>query len=341
MPCYHPLKAFEIGKTDNGKKLLKVVSGLADHIEYHGSAWRAVVDSSKAPASVPAVYDSIPIPCGKCIGCRLEHSRQWALRCMLEYADADSAWFVTLTYDDDHVPVSLYGDADTAEPRPSYTLRKRDLQLFIKRLRKKYGDGIRYLASGEYGDASYRPHYHAIIFNLPLEDLELLSKSMRGYLYWRSRTLDTIWGRGYVTIGAVNFDTCSYVARYVTKKAGKDLSGLYDTLNIEPEFLVMSRRPGLGYKYYESHKDAIYAHDEVIYATPDGGRTAKPPRYFDQKFMLDSEDVMSYIKDKRKECALWTSQSVQHLTDLDEYEYNVVKENAVNGKLKSLKRGQV
>ena len=114
----------------------------------------------------------VPLPCGQCIGCRIDYSRQWANRCLLELKYHDSAWFCTFTYDDDHVPRTYYPDPETGEAIPALTLQKRDFQLLMKRIRKKFeNDKIRFFMSGEYGSQTFRPHYHAILFGLHLDDL--------------------------------------------------------------------------------------------------------------------------------------------------------------------------
>jgi len=135
------------------------------------------------------------VPCGRCIGCRLERSRQWALRCMheLEFHKCNS--FVTLTYRDNDLPM---GNMEA-------TLVPDDLMLFWKRLRKEYGNGIRYFACGEYGERTRRPHYHACIFGVDFKDRKVFSTKGDFTLY-TSDTLDSIWGYGHCIIGDVSFE---------------------------------------------------------------------------------------------------------------------------------------
>ena len=137
MSCYHPMRAIVKGVKENGKKDLFIIK------------------DPKFELNVPGV-EYINIPCGKCDGCRLDYARQWADRCMLEAKYHDKNSFITLTYNDDNIPVAENGN---------YTLVKKDFQDFMKRLRESIGDvKIRYYACGEYGSKSLRPHYHAIIF---------------------------------------------------------------------------------------------------------------------------------------------------------------------------------
>lgn len=182
MACYHPLFALpDINPrtnrpylTENGKPRLRVFGASAN------------IDLNDP--------ELIRIPCGRCIGCRLEYSRQWANRCLLELEYHKEACFVTLTYDDDHVPISRYPDPATGEALPCLTLRKRDFQLFMKRFRKALGDvQIRFFAAGEYGRQTFRPHYHAIIFGWKPKDLIFYKQSEAGFMYYNSPFMDKIW----------------------------------------------------------------------------------------------------------------------------------------------------
>ena len=163
MSCYHPLTAWwSKFKTESGKRTLVFNARLAANID-----------------------DVIQVPCGQCIGCRLEYARVWATRCWHESLMHDQSYFVTLTYDDDHLK--------------TFSLVPEDLTNFFKRLRnyKK----IRYYACGEYGDKNGRPHYHAIIFGLSLNDLRAFSINKFGDPLYRSPFLSDIWSNGFVTIG--------------------------------------------------------------------------------------------------------------------------------------------
>uniref|UniRef100_A0AAU8AXP0 Replication initiator protein n=1 Tax=Dulem virus 166 TaxID=3145643 RepID=A0AAU8AXP0_9VIRU len=276
--CTNPLHAFKVAPDNgNGKPLYKIVSGEIDHLG--------------------TLYDYIEIPCGKCIACRLAYSRQWADRCMLEAQDHDSNYFVTLTYDDEHLPVNEIVDTETGEIVKHATLVKRDLQLFIKRLRKQTGQKIRYYACGEYGSQTYRPHYHAILFGLTLDDLRLYKMSPDGYNYYNSQTLDDIWKNGYSVITNVTWDTCAYTARYILKKKFGSAAEFYVRNSIEPEFTTMSRRPGIGRNYYEKNKNTMFDTDFLYLGGPDGSRSIKPPRYFERLFDAENPDV---FKNRRK-----------------------------------------
>lgn len=171
------------------------------------------------------------LPCGKCEECRIDQSNQTATRALIEAQKWPVNAFVTLTYDNIHLPKKR-------------TLKKRDLQLFWKRLRKHYK--IRYLACGEYGPQTRRPHYHAIIFNYWPEDCELHSYNHEEQPLFTSKKLAKIWKNGYVIIAPVNYETCAYVARYVVKKAYGLDKNFHLKNGLEPEFILSSRRPGIG-----------------------------------------------------------------------------------------------
>ena len=317
MACNNPLKGFIIGKTDTGRKDLKIAPFDTECVyqPFPGAPWEKharVLDSTIFPGKI--VTDFVQIPCGQCIGCRLEHSRQWAVRCMLEAEEYEYNWFLTLTYDDYNVPYSEYVDGDGVID-DCMTLCKKDLQDFLKRLRSHvdyhYSDffqdfnddgekkTFRYFACGEYGSSSGRPHYHMILFNLPLNDLVFYKSTDFGNLYV-SPFLSEKWGKGHVIVGSVSFESSSYVSRYIMKKQKGSASVIYDLFNIVPEYIVMSRNPGIGKKYFFDHSSDIYLRDSIVL---DGGVLVKPPRYFDYLMDKIDEDFMAEIKEKRSDIA--------------------------------------
>ncbi len=303
MSCYYPLKGFPVGLTASGKPDYKITSYDADHIEMRSDGSSVVAyDSSVSPYSVKFIHDFIEIPCGRCIGCRLAYSRQWADRCMLELGYHEQSWFITLTYDDEHLPISESVDPETGEIGMAGTLLKRDVQLFFKRLRKnyKYDNHLRYFCAGEYGSQTYRPHYHAIVFGLKLDDLQLYKQSLEGYNYYVSDFLNKCWKQGYVVVGKVNWDTCAYTARYIMKKQYGSGAYVYDKYNIVPEFTTMSLKPAIGRRYYDDHKDELYETDCIFIGTDEGSHKIRPPRYYDKLYDLDFPDDFALIKENRK-----------------------------------------
>ena len=142
---------------------------------------------------------------------------------MMEARDHVSNLFITLTYKDSALPENEYIDPETGayEQSPVHTLRRRDVQLFLKRLRKNSGQEIRYYGCGEYGDETFRPHYHLILFglDLPASDLSFLRQSSAGFPYYRSELIEKCWPHGHSLVCNISWDTCCYVARYCTKNS--------------------------------------------------------------------------------------------------------------------------
>lgn len=284
------------------------------------------------------------LPCGQCLGCRLDYSRQWANRCMLELQYHESSYFVTLTYDDFHVPRSWYTDPCTGEAFQSLTLQKRDFQLFMKRLRKRFSEQhIRFFMCGEYGGQTMRPHYHAILFGLKLDDLVEYKKSPQGFSYYNSSSLQACWsdqeGRsiGYAVVADVSWESCAYTARYILKKQKGDEAHFYTDFNIQPEFTLMSRKPGIGRQYYDDHPD-IYDYDFINLKTEKKGLKFKPPRYYDNLFDVENPERMSEIKEIRQKMAQSAQKMRLERTSLSVEEMNEVSERVKASQIKSLQR---
>lgn len=230
----------------------------------------------------------LSLPCGQCIGCRVERSRQWALRCVHEAQMHEANSFVTLTYSDDCLP------SDGG-------LHVSDWQRFAKRLRKAVGP-FRFFHCGEYGDATRRPHYHACIFGVDFRsDRVLLRRSGKGSLYM-SPLLSRTWGMGHCSVGDLTYESAAYVARYVVKKlTGAPGAEAYsrvdpstgEVLPIQAPYVTMSRRPGVGASWFEEFGDEVYPSDEVVHK----GRRFRPPRFYDGK--LD-EAQLAEIRCRRR-----------------------------------------
>lgn len=316
MACYHPLKAFNLGLKPNGKKDVKVTSYDIDYLTKRiGSD--EYISMSGSPSFVPGwinITDYVEIPCGKCIGCRLARSADWANRCIVESLEHEQNCFVTLTYSNDNLPPCKHNclyisDDESGEgfigDSPIHPLVKRDLQLFMKRLRDKiYPQKVRFFACGEYGPKSLRPHYHLILFGYDFTDKIYLKCNDLGQPLYTSPTLEKLWGKGFVSIGQADWNACAYVARYIMKKQLGEGSEVYDRLDYEPEFVLMSRKPGIGKNYYNNYRDDIYRYDEICVTLPDGGRIFKPPRYFDRLYDIDCPEESELRKN-------------QHIADMD------------------------
>lgn len=199
--------------------------------------------------------------------------------------------FVTLTYDNAHLP-------------PGGTLVPEHLRNFMKRLRKARGAGVRFYACGEYGELNCRPHYHAILFNCDFPDQLFHSRNGRDEPLYTSAELLGLWDNGNHLIGDVTFESCAYVARYVVKKiTGKRADDHYAVIDGDgvvydrtPEFARMSRRPGLGTRYYERFGQEVRDHDTIVV----DGREVSPPRFYDKATEQLSSKMWNDIRRKRK-----------------------------------------
>lgn len=221
--------------------------------------------------------------------------------------------FLTLTYDDEHLP-------------STGSLNKFDFMLFFKRLRKRYGPGIRYYQCGEYGDKSARPHHHAIVFGFRPDDLTLYSQN-DGIPLYNSPAITSLWGHGYVVIGDVTFDSCCYVARYVLKKVtGPTSKAHYGGLL--PEYTTMSRRPGIGRLHYDTYKSDMYNYDLCVLKDE---HICKPPKYYDRLYDIDSPEHMSALKALRK-------QSIKENSNITNYKRLETKEKHARLTLAQKKR---
>lgn len=233
----------------------------------------------------------VTLPCGQCIGCKLERSRQWALRCVHEASLYDDNCYITLTYNSENLPVDG-------------SVNIRHYQLFMKRLRKMYyPKTIRYFHCGEYGEKMGRPHYHAILFNHRFDDLQLVKETP--YKLFTSKILEDLWGKGFVTIGEVTFESAAYVARYITKKVNGDQAyEHYSKINeitgefhrLEPEYISMSRRPGIGSEFFKKYSSDLYPKDYITVR----GRKVKPAKFYDTLLENEMPDMYRDIKLSRK-----------------------------------------
>lgn len=294
------------------------------------------------------------IPCGQCIGCRLDYSKMWATRCMCEANQWTDNWFITLTYDEENLPIpEQIIDKETGT---IYTnkygnwqgcLQPKDLQLFIKRLRSFYKrhynhDNIRFYACGEYGSERQRPHYHIICFNLPVppEKLEHLFNNEDYEPIYKCQEIEQCWGKGLVAIGKVTWSSCAYVARYVTKKIrGQQANEYYYTKGQIPEFVRMSRKPGIGKDFYEANKQEIYDLDYLLAHTCKGNSlTVKPPKYFDKLYEIENPKEYEELKKKRKEAGERSENIKQGKTSLTIKNQGIIEEQEKLRQAAALKR---
>lgn len=236
------------------------------------------------------------IPCGQCVGCRLNYSRQWAIRLVHENQMHEQSCFITLTFNDEEL---------NKRANPG-SLNVRDFQLFMKKLRKKHPEKkIRFFHCGEYGEKNNRPHYHALIYNHDFPDRKLFKQRKEIKLY-TSKELEELWPYGFSTIGDVTFQSSAYVARYIMKKQKGDNAEQHysdidpttgEVTTIQPEYCTMSRKPGIGYEWFKKYKSDVYPKDICII----NNHEVKPPRYYDT--LLTKEELEEVKKQRIKKMA--------------------------------------
>lgn len=244
----------------------------------------------------------IKLPCRQCINCAMKKAREWSMRNCLEARDFDDdqKWFLTLTYDNDNVN----------KVNKVNSLSHSDITNFMKKLRSYFKDDkIRFFASGEYGSKTYRPHYHIILYGITFKNssFEFLYSKKSGdktFYYYRNDIIQKLWDKGITVI--CNFDDAeaSYVSQYTTKKLNNYKNPYYylKEKKIIPEFIQMSRRPGIAKHYYDIHKDEFYydKNDTMMYHTDYKTIYVKPFAFYDRLFDLENPDMLKFFKENRK-----------------------------------------
>lgn len=279
MTCYNPKPAYYIPYTKINEKTGEIYK--TRKIKFK-SLW-------KTDGNTPNEESTVMIPCGKCAGCRIDQANDWATRAAIEAKLYPVNCFVTLTYDNKHLPKNR-------------SLVKKDVQNFLKRLRNHADQKLRYLCSGEYGPTTLRPHYHLIIYNYRPKDLKRFKQNITENWLYTSEELTRIWGKGYTIIGNVTYQSAAYVARYVLKKAYGLTKEIYIKHHREPEFTLASRRGGLGTGAFENK--AIWAQikrNQGILIKQDNGVVLKKiPQFLREKWKsLDNRDEYFNAMDTR------------------------------------------
>jgi len=272
MACYDPLNAIRpLAANIDGERIAPIVIGKV----------------RKDNEPIQPGWERLTLPCGQCIGCKIERSRQWAIRNMHEKQMHESSCMLTLTYAPEWLP---WGDS----------LHLPHFQNFIKRLRRHIAPTkLRFFHCGEYGDIQKRPHYHALLYGYGFPDRT--SRGTRnGFPIWGSDTVTRLWSDpktgssyGRHEIGDISFESAAYVARYILKKiTGARADDHY--AGRDPEYVTMSRRPGIGRPWLEKHKTEVYPSDSVIAR----GIPMRPPRYYDQVWELATDERTWRIQQK-------------------------------------------
>lgn len=222
----------------------------------------------------PPLQQVIEVPCCKCMECRVRRTAEWTRRILDECAiNPESNCFLTLTYDDDHLPLVYNDKTHVVVP----TLDPKDLQDFFKRFRKRFAPNtIKYYACGEYGDDTNRPHYHIALMGWR-PSLDRMTKHGR---YWSSQDISDVWTMGHNTVGTLNKESAQYVAGYIRKK----LYGKADQYAPAiPPFSRQSR--GIGLRYAQQNWRNILSGDGYTV----NGKSLGIPRYYIRKIATQSD----------------------------------------------------
>lgn len=242
------------------------------------------------------MHEFLQIPCGKCIGCRMDYSRSWADRMTYHVLGKEPfSYFITLTYDDDHID-----DLDHSENYDLYALRFDDMTDFIKKLRNKFRDAeIDYYYSGEYGDQQFRPHFHMIAYNLDISDLEFWKLNDNGDPIYTSEVLHGLWKKGIVAVSHYSWRGAAYTASYVEKKRDGRLQIEYEAVGLTPEKCRMSRRPGIAHDYYcENYEDIWKNNGLAVPRDVNKSGHLGIPRYF--RKLAEKYDHLDLLQDFQK-----------------------------------------
>lgn len=231
----------------------------------------------------------LDVPCGQCMACRLERSRQWAMRITHEASLHTDNCFLTLTYDDEHLP-------------SDWSLNRLHFQKFIRSLRKRIAPTkVRYYHCGEYGDLNGRPHYHVALFGYDFDDKELIKDGE--YPLFQSQFLSKSWPYGFCSIGSLTWDSASYVSSYITKKiTGPRSEEHYKRFHpdigvywLAPEYSTMSLKPGIGMHWYEQFKDDCLKLDYITL----NGIKCKVPQAYDRRLSREEPNTFEAVKQRR------------------------------------------
>lgn len=304
MVCFNPIRGFQIinQKTEKGKQLI-----IFNENQINGRP-----------------YVCMDLACGQCIGCRIDKSREWAARCVNEASQFEYNCFITLTYDEENLPEN--GSLNVKdfqnfmkEIRRQYVGKTRNNG---KNMPEKI-ERIRFFHCGEYGEACRecgldiescycdkyepgigRPHHHAILFNFDFPD-KVLEATKDNNPSYSSEILDRLWKKGIHSIQEVTFETAAYVARYCCKKVTGDRAKEYykrcdwrtgKKHTVKPEYITMSRRPGIGADWYEKYKSDCYPKDFLTYE----GRYVKIPKFYDKRYEIENPKEFEKVKRERR-----------------------------------------
>lgn len=351
MTCFNPKYGkFSYGRTKKGNfgKIVKLIT-------------KKDYDIQNELISLTDEYNqklmgTMIIPCGKCLGCKLDYSKMWGLRGLIESKVWKKNCFVTLTYNNEHLPKDK-------------NLHKEDIQDFLKRLRKHYTGyqsriwynkrkaeeiieyPIRVFYSGEYGDLRYRSHFHVGIFNWCPDDLKFLKYNKYGDPMYTSKTIEKLWsinGKqiGFVTVEDMNYNTAQYIARYTVKKCFNDHDETIKLKGLKPEFIETSRKGGLGYQLYENKEEweKLKRNYGIFIKNKKRLKLMGIPQYYKNKWK--KENLLEYFTsaDQNKREKDENIKKLLAQTDYTLEEYMKIQKRKIIEKLKkkqSLKRNRI
>lgn len=251
---------------------------------------------SWTPRTDAKEFAKFKLPCGKCIECRLDYARQWAIRCVHEADMYENNAFVTLTYSDEHLK----------DPKLDYS----DFQKFMKKIRKLQDEPIGVFVTGEYGEKTKRKHWHAILFNYRPKDAAYKYTNARGDRVYDSESLTRIWGHGITEFGSVTFESAGYCARYAAKKLVHGRDGDHEFNPVSKK----SNKHAIGKKWLERNYKDVFNHGRLIL---EDGTTSSIPRYY-EKWFRDNHPTewMDYVTEvKTINCALAEIQESRKMTE--------------------------
>lgn len=288
--------------------------------------------------------DVMLIPCGQCIGCKIQKKQDWATRIEMEAKTwpKDEVWFVTLTYNDENVPGIRHSTGEMFRGAKytrlknkgtlevNQTLWYEDIQKFLKRLRKAHSGQLRYFVAGEYGSKTGRPHYHLILFGYTPEKLETYSK-VRPDGYMIDSRITRLWSYGLHNLINPDEGGYSYVSGYVCKKM-EDETKKHIENGLIPPFCQMSRDPGLGYQYYKEHEQEIW---KKGYIQLNNGKRASIPRYFQEMKRLENPRELWEYKRQKQQAAIDQTKELMGRTDVKYQDYLAMKEKRIKGQWKA------
>lgn len=250
------------------------------------------------------IANSILVPCGVCMACRIKHTRDWSTRMVHEaYTHKTESSFITLTYDDEHLP-----DHNNLIPN--------HLSDFVREVRRKIKpQKLRYFGVGEFGETTGRAHYHAILFGYMPDDIKPFKKNDSGDQLYTSQLLQQCWKhKGHITVGNFNTTTAEYCSKYITKALMGDKALRYtdsttgEIVLKQLPFQRASNRPGIGSEFYNIYKENLFATDETVI----DGKKRSLPKAYDRKYRAENKIAFEEIKRKRIDKAI-------KLTDQDPY----------------------